>query len=62
LDKGNEIRIESGFPVVEINGGKAMKDSRYGMSKVNEFDRIVAYNLKPGYKESFGFGVSFKRK
>ena len=41
LDKGNEIRIESGFPVVEINGGKAMKDSRYGMSKVNEFDRIV---------------------
>ena len=61
MDKNNEYRIKNGFPVVEVNGEMMMKDSKFIMSKLNEFDRRVTYNLKAGYKESFGFGVSFKR-
>ena len=39
-----------------------LKDSKFVIGKINEFDRTITYNLKPGFKESFGFGVSFKRK
>ena len=39
-----------------------MKDSKFTMGKINEFDRSITYNLKPGFKENFGFCVSFKRK
>ena len=61
--KKNELKIKNGFPVIEDNGGMMMKDSKFRMEKINnEFDKKVTYNLKPGFKESFGFGVSFKRK
>jgi hypothetical protein len=62
VDKNNEFKIKNGFPVIEVDGGMIMKDSRFIMGKINEFDRSVTYNLKAGFKESFGFGVSFKRK
>ena len=70
VDMSNELKIKSGFPVVELDNGMMMKtvgenvlkDSNFTMSKTNEFDRTRTYNLKPGVKESFGFGVSFKRK
>ena len=63
MDKKNELKIKNGFPVIEVNGGMMMKDSKFRMEKINnEFDKKVTYNLKPGFKESFGFGVSFKRK
>jgi hypothetical protein len=62
MDKNNELKIKNGFPVIEVDGGMIMKDSRFIMGKINEFDRSVTYNLKAGFKESFGFGVSFKRK
>jgi hypothetical protein len=39
-----------------------MKDSNFTMGKINEFDRIITYNLKHGFKESFGLAVSLKRK
>lgn len=62
VNKSNEIKIQNGFPVIEVDGGMMMKDSKFIMGKINEFDRSVTYNLKAGFKESFGFGVSFKRK
>jgi hypothetical protein len=62
VDKNNEFKIKNGFPVIEVDGGMIMKDSRFIMGKINEFDRSVTYNLKAGFKESFGFAVSFKRK
>jgi hypothetical protein len=65
VDKSNEIKIKNGFPVIEVGDGEngvMMKDSKYIMGKTSEFDRIITYNLKHGFKESFGFGVSFKRK
>lgn len=62
VDKNNESKIQSGFPVIEVDEGKMLKESKFIMGKLNEFDRSVVYNLKPGFKESFGFGVSFKRK
>ena len=62
IDESNEIRIKSGFPVETVAGGVKMKDSKFTVGKVNEFDRTITYNLKPGFKESFGFGISFKRK
>ncbi len=58
----NEFKIKKGFPVVAVGSGVKMKDSKFSMGKTNEFDRTITYNLKPGFKESFGFGVSFKRK
>ena len=58
----NEEKINLGFPVVSVGDGMMMKESAFSMSKTNEFDRSIVYNLKSGYKESFGFGVSFKRK
>ena len=62
VDISNELKIKNGFPVIEIEDGVMMKDSKFIMGKINEFDRSIVYNLKPGFKEGFGFGVSFKRK
>ena len=62
MDKNNEIKIKNGFPVISVEDGVMMKDSIFIMKKANEFDRIITYNFKPGFKESFGFGISFKRK
>ena len=45
-----------------IDRVNTLKDSNFTMIKINEFDRTITYNLKPGFKESFGFGVSFKKK
>ena len=62
VDVINAVKIKEGFPVIEVDGGKMLKDSKFIMGKLNEFDRSITYNLKPGFKESFGFGVSFRRK
>ena len=62
VDKNNEFKIQQGFPVVRVKDGVAMKDGKFIMGKINEFDRTVTYNLRAGFKESFGFAVSFKRK
>ena len=62
MNKNNEFKIKNGFPVIEVKDGKMLKDSKFVIGKINEFDRTITYNLKPGFKESFGFGVSFKRK
>ena len=62
VDKNNEFKIKNDFPVIAVDGVKVIKDSNFTMGKTNEFDRTITYNLKPGFKESFGFGVSFKRK
>ena len=62
VDKSNENKIQSGFPVIGVGEGVMLKESKYIMGKLNEFDRSVVYNLKAGFKESFGFAVSFKRK
>jgi hypothetical protein len=63
VNLSNELKIENGFPVVGIVDNEViLKDSKFSMKKTNEFDRLITYNLKSGYKESFGFGVSFKRK
>ena len=62
VNKSNELKIKNGFPVIEIDGDVLLKDSKFIMGKLNEFDRSVTYNLKAGFKESFGFGVSFKRR
>ena len=63
VDKSNEIKIKKGFPIINVADGVMLKDdSKFTVNKINEFDRTVTYNLKPGFKESFGFGVSFKRK
>jgi hypothetical protein len=58
MDKTNEVKIANGFPAID---GK-LTDSKFIMSRVNEFDRFITYNLNRGFKESFGIGVSFKRK
>ena len=58
----NEDKIKRGFPVISIGSGVMLKESVFSMRKSNEFDRDIIYNLKPGYKESFGFGVLFRRK
>jgi hypothetical protein len=62
MDKSNIFKIQNGFPTIAVGDGVMLKDSRFIMSKSNEFDRDIIYNLKHGFKESFGFGVSFKRK
>ena len=62
LDDKNEDKIRQGFPVVPVGNGVMLKNSVFRMNKTNEFDRDVIYNLKPGFKESFGFSVSFRRK
>ena len=62
VDKSNYIKMKNGFPVVQVEDGVMMKDSNFIVNKLNEFDRVITYNLKSGFKESFGFGVSFKRK
>ena len=58
----NELKIKNGFPVVYVDGGMMLKDSVFTMNKINEFDRYITYNLITGLRESFGFGVSIKRK
>jgi hypothetical protein len=62
VDKNNEFKIKNDFPVIAVDGVKVIKDSNFTMGKTNEFDRTITYNLKPGFKESFGFSVSFKKK
>jgi hypothetical protein len=62
MNISNENKIKNGFPVIKVENGVMLKDSKFVISKTNEFDRTITYNLKPGFKESFGFGVSFKRK
>jgi hypothetical protein len=62
VGESNEIKIENGFPVEIIGDGVVLKNGKFSMGKINEFDRMITYNLKNGFKESFGFGVSFKRK
>ena len=62
MGDSNELKIKLGFPVVSVGDGVMLKDSKFIMLKTNEFDRDITYNLKPGFKESFGFGVSFRRK
>ena len=61
LNKDNDFKIKSGFPAISVEDG-VLKDSKFIMGKTSEFDRTITYNLKPGFKESFGFSVSFKRK
>jgi hypothetical protein len=62
VDKNNDDKINKyKFSFIEIGGEKMLKDSKFIMRKINEFDRTITYNLKNGFKESFGFGVSFKR-
>jgi hypothetical protein len=62
VNKSNEEKIKSGFPTISVGDGVMLKESNFTMSKSNEFDRIITYNLKSGFKESFGFAVSFRRK
>ena len=62
MSDSNELKIKLGFPVIPVGDGVMLKDSKFIMLKTNEFDRDITYNLKPGFKESFGFGVSIKRK
>jgi hypothetical protein len=64
VNKDNELKINNGFQSISIDGNLVLKNSKFTMGKVsaNEFDRTITYNLKPGFKESFGFSVSFKRK
>jgi hypothetical protein len=58
MNKTNKEKIKNGFPDID---GK-LTDSKFIMSQVNEFDRFITYNLNRGFKESFGIGVSIKRK
>ena len=58
----NELKIKNGFPIISNSDDLKMKESPFSMQKINEFDRIITYNLKSGFKESFGFAVSFRRK
>jgi hypothetical protein len=58
----NDAKIKNGFPTEYVNGSLVLLDSAFTMSKVNEFDRLITYNLTTGVKESFGFAVSFRRK
>ena len=62
MNKNNKEKIEDGFPVTIVDGKKVLKNSQFIITKNNEFDRTITYNLKPGFKESFGFAVSLKRK
>ena len=62
LNETNESKIKFGFPVVNVDGETVLKSNSFIMTKINEFDRQIIYNLKPGYKESFGFSISIKRK
>ena len=62
VDKNNEFKIKNGFPVKSSYGNIELINSVFSMSKISEFDREITYNLKPGFKESFGFGVSIRRK
>ena len=62
VDINNDDKIKKGFQVITVDGKNVLKRCQFVMSKINEFDRIITYNLNRGFKESFGFGVSFKRK
>jgi hypothetical protein len=63
INISNSDKLDNGFPSIKVKDNcEMMKESSFIMKKVNEFDRTITYNLKPGFKESFGFGVSFKRK
>ena len=62
VNMNNELKIKNGFPIVFKNNVTMLKDYPFSMTKINEFDRIITYNLKSGFKESFGFAVSFRRK
>ena len=62
IDKNNEYKIKSGFPVTIVNGERVLKDSKFIAKKINDLDRYIKYYLSPGFKENFGFSVSIKRK
>ena len=63
MNSTNVDKIGNGFPTTyDVNGELVIKNSNFTMSKINEFDRIITYNLNAGFKESFGIGVSIKRK
>ena len=62
MNQSNDVKIKNGFPIAIINGEAILEDKLFTMSKTNEFDRDITYNLNNGFKESFGFGVSIKRK
>ena len=64
VNKDNELKINNGFQSISVDNDVVLKDSKFTMGKVssNEFDRTITYNLKPGFKESFGFSISLKRK
>jgi hypothetical protein len=62
MNENNEIKIKNGFPVVSVGDNVTIKDNKFTMCKTNEFDRTITYNLKSGFKESFGIGVMLKRK
>ena len=62
MNINNKLKFENGFPGVAVGDDVKLKDSKFIMKKTNELDRDIIYNLKNGYKESFGFGVSFRRK
>ena len=62
VDK-SDIQLQNGLQKTKTVGVENVwRESKFTMSKVNEFDRTITYNLKPGFKESFRFVVSFKRK
>ena len=64
VNKDIESKFNNGFQGIKDGDEVVLKDSKFTIGKVstNEFDRTITYNLKPGFKESFGFRVSFKRK
>jgi hypothetical protein len=66
VNKDNLYKSKNGFEVISVDadGGVVLKDGKFSIGKMNtsEFDKSITYNLKSGFKESFGFGVSFKRK
>jgi hypothetical protein len=65
LDKENNLKIKSGFPIINDNGKYVLENSkisRIEKSNINEFDRCIHYYLKTGFRETFGFAVSIKRR
>ena len=62
VDKDNMFKIKNGFPVISDGEKHELKNGVFTLGKTDEFDRDIVYNLNVGFKESFGFGVSFRRK
>ena len=62
VDKDNMFKIKNGFPVISDGEKHELKNGVFTLGKTDEFDRDIVYNLNVGFKESFGFAVSFRRK